>query len=87
MVSTGGSFGSASLQLEIGLGEALGISSVEVDWPSTTGTQVFDGFESGTAALDRVYYLREGDSLPRLEETKPILSPSAQSKSSGEASS
>jgi hypothetical protein len=34
LVTSGGSFGASSLELEIGLGQALAIKSVEVRWPS-----------------------------------------------------
>lgn len=85
VVSTGGSFGSNSLQLEIGLGDALGMQSIEVDWPSSTGTQVFLDFEPGEPALDRVYYLREGDPSPSFVEPRTIVSPKAQRASAGAA--
>jgi hypothetical protein len=38
-VSTGGSFGSSSLQLEIGLGNATSIELVEVTWPVLARTK------------------------------------------------
>ena len=60
VVSTGGSFGSTSLQQEMGLGRTSAIESVEVDWPSPTGTQRYDGVELGAA-----YLIVEGESAPR----------------------
>ena len=54
-VSTGGSFGSASLQQEIGLGEAQAVEWLEVSWPSGQ-TQRFDDVD-----LDRIYRVREGE--------------------------
>ncbi len=55
-VGTGGSFGSSSLQLEVGLGTATRIDSVAVRWPSAAGkTEVFRGLEPRAA-----YRLREG---------------------------
>lgn len=59
-VSTGGSFGSASLQQEMGLGRSLTIESIEVDWPSPTRTQRYEGVDTGTA-----YVLIEGESALR----------------------
>lgn len=56
VVSTGGSFGSSSLQQEIGLGDAVAIDNVEIDWPSETGTQTYPG-----VPLDGIYRLREGE--------------------------
>ncbi len=57
-VGTGGSFGSASLQQEIGLGVAKTIRRLEVVWPSGD-TQRFEGL-----AVNRFYALREGDPEP-----------------------
>ena len=54
-VGTGGSFGSSSLQQEIGLGAALAITSIEVQWPGSGLTQRFPN-----VAMDRVYRVREG---------------------------
>jgi hypothetical protein len=49
-VGTGGSFGSSSLQLEIGLGTATRIDRVEVRWPVAAGTtEIFRGLEPGSA--------------------------------------
>ncbi|MEM9557600.1 MAG: VCBS repeat-containing protein [Acidobacteriota bacterium] len=69
LVGTGGSFGSSSLQLEVGLGEARRLLDIEVDWPSTTGTQRFDGPSGADDGLDRVYRLREGDSASVVERS------------------
>ncbi|MEM7263426.1 MAG: CRTAC1 family protein, partial [Planctomycetota bacterium] len=54
-VGTGGSFGASSVQLEVGLGNATGVDSVEVTWP-VTGVQRYEGLER-----NRRYRLREGD--------------------------
>ncbi len=54
-VGTGGSFGSSSLDLEIGLGGATRVIAARVLWPSGA-EQVFAGL-----TMDRVYKLREGD--------------------------
>ncbi|TVQ08159.1 MAG: CRTAC1 family protein [Balneolaceae bacterium] len=40
-VTTGGSFGSSSLQLEIGLGKAVKIQELEVYWPASNSKQHF----------------------------------------------
>jgi hypothetical protein len=53
-VGTGGSFGSASLQQEIGLGDAIAVRGAEVLWPGS-GRQVY-----GELPMDRVVRLREG---------------------------
>lgn len=58
-VGSGGSFGSSSLQLEVGLGKAQAIDRVEVRWPDLgAGKQIFRGLE-----LDRTYLLRQGASV------------------------
>ncbi|MEO5930399.1 MAG: CRTAC1 family protein, partial [Candidatus Kapaibacterium sp.] len=61
-VSTGGSFGSQSLQQEIGLGDAHKIESITVTWPRTGKKQVFTG-----VAMDQSVNIREGDA-----EAKPF---------------
>jgi hypothetical protein len=65
-VSTGGSFGSASLQQEIGLGPAPSISRLKVTWPASGLVQAFEKLE-----VDRAYHLREGDP-PRLLERRRL---------------
>ena len=59
LCGSGGSFGASSLQQEIGLGDAVAIERVEVRWPSTGASQVFEGLEP-----ERFYELREGDPQP-----------------------
>ncbi len=63
---TGGSFGSSSLQQEIGLGDALAVRAVEVRWPGG-GRQVFHGL-----AMDRIYRLVEGDPDPAVVELERL---------------
>ncbi len=65
-VGTGGSFGSASLQQEIGLGAATVIGSLEVLWPSGE-VQRFTQL-----AVNRVYALREGESKPVAITAEPF---------------
>jgi len=60
-VGTGGSFGSQSLQQEIGLGDAARIASLEVVWPASGTVQRFED-----VAPDRVYRLTEGSPLQEL---------------------
>jgi len=55
-ITSGGSFGGASLQQEIGLGKALAIESITLRWPATGATQVFRD-----VAFDRVYRIVEGE--------------------------
>ncbi len=59
LVGTGGSFGSSSLQQEIGLGKAKSIRLVEVYWPGSATRQTFTGL-----SMDRVYDIREGEAQP-----------------------
>jgi FG-GAP-like repeat/ASPIC and UnbV len=54
-VGTGGSFGSQSLQAEIGLGDATAVQWIEVRWPAPGKLQRYPG-----VALDRVHELVEG---------------------------
>ena len=54
-VSTGGSFGSSTLQQEIGLGSATRIETLEIHWPSGA-RQAFRDLD-----VDRVLAIREGD--------------------------
>jgi tetratricopeptide (TPR) repeat protein len=56
-VTTGGSFGSSSLQHEIGLGSALRIKSIEISWPSSAGqSQVIT-----EVTMDRVLEVHQGE--------------------------
>lgn len=67
VVTTGGSFGSNSLQQEIGLGAATAIEEIEITWPSSATTQRFAGVEP-----DRRYHVLEGRAELRPEPQKPI---------------
>lgn len=55
-VNIGSSFGANPLRQELGLGNATGISSVEVSWPATGERQTWTNL-----SMDRAYQLREGD--------------------------
>jgi hypothetical protein len=59
-VSTGGSYGSSTLQQEIGLGDATSIEAIEVTWPASATTQIFRG-----VAMDQFVRIREGDDRVR----------------------
>jgi hypothetical protein len=75
-VSTGGSFGSSSLQQEIGLGQASSIQAVEVSWPATGQIQIFKNL-----AMDRAYKIREGEPTALPVDLKRIdLSPESLKK-------
>jgi len=65
-VSTGGSFGSASLEQEIGLGSADRILSVKVRWPSGL-TQTFKD-----VPVDSIVRIREGDESATPVPAKPF---------------
>ena len=54
-VTTGGSFGSSSLQQEIGLGDATAIRFVEIHWPGSGQTQRFENLRP-----KHVYRMIEG---------------------------
>lgn len=56
VVSSGGSFGSNPFRLEIGLGNATGIESVEIRWPGSDAEQTLHGLD-----LDHFYEVREGE--------------------------
>lgn len=53
-VSTGGSFGSSSLQQEIGLGKADKINKIEIFWPTSGTNQIFKN-----VAMNKFYEIRE----------------------------
>ena len=64
-VSSGGSFGANSLQLEIGLGEAIAIDLIQVTWPGTGLVQIYQDIP-----FNGTFKLKEGD------EALTVLSPS-----------
>ena len=55
MVGTGGSFGSSSLRLEMGLGDASRIEQVEITWPRTHAKQIFTN-----VPMDKALMMIEG---------------------------
>jgi hypothetical protein len=60
-VSTGGSFGCNPLRQEIGLGDAIAITSLEIQWPGSGTVQKLTGLQ-----LDTCYRVREGVELAEL---------------------
>jgi hypothetical protein len=77
-VSSGGSFGSSSLQQEIGLGRATAIRAVEIVWAGSGRTQIFKEI-----AMNRFIKIREGESHPAVLEYKRVdLSPETLQKKS-----
>jgi hypothetical protein len=61
VVGSGGSFGSSSLWLEIGLGAARRITRLEIRWPGSGKVSTFD-----EVPLDSVVAIREGSSNPEI---------------------
>jgi hypothetical protein len=64
LVGTGGSWGSQSLQAELGLGDAAAIESVEIAWPGSGTRQTVRG---EALALDSCWKIVEGQAPLRLE--------------------
>ena len=70
VVGTGGSYGSSSLQQEIGLGDYENIQSLEVFWPASKIKQQFYNIKP-----DTFYYIKEGlDRLQTINRKKISLS-------------
>jgi hypothetical protein len=63
VVSSGGSFGAGPFRLEVGVGDARSVTSVEVRWPGSGLVQTFRGFATG-----KRYRLKEGAEAPQLVE-------------------
>lgn len=75
---TGGSFGSSSLQQEIGLGDAQRIKSITIDWPGSHTKQTLSN-----VAMDSVIKVREGSSEIATEGPDTITMPPAAKKGGG----
>ncbi len=56
-VGYGSSFGQSPFRQHIGLGDALGISEIQVKWPGSSTVQQFN-----QTAMDSAYHVREGES-------------------------
>ena len=67
-VGTGGSFGASSLQQEIGLGDAVRIKVLEIDWPTSGIRQTFHDLE-----VDRFFEITEGADRPEALERQRIV--------------
>lgn len=66
-VSTGGSFGSSSLQMEVGLGKAEKILALEIYWPASDTRQHFTDI-----AINRFYRITEFADEPEPLERHPF---------------
>ncbi len=65
LVGSGGSFGGNSLQLEVGLGDAVGITEIRVTWAGSGADQVFQDVEPRA-----VYRVTEGaEVLERIDQS------------------
>jgi hypothetical protein len=67
VVGSGGSFGSSSLQVEVGLGAATRVERVEIDWPSGL-SEVVDGVSGG-----EVVEIVEGAGVRSARARAPVL--------------
>ena len=67
VVGTGGSFGSSSVQQEIGLGRAGGIESIEVFWPASGWTD-----RLAEPPMDAVLRVTEGQGTFDVVPSQPI---------------
>lgn len=66
-VTTGSSFGSSSLQQEIGLGNAMNINSIKIIWPASGNKQVFKDVK-----MNQFYQVSENNDLLKKVERKQI---------------
>ena len=67
-VNSGGSFGANSLQQEIGLGEAVKISNIAINWPDGKPTYT----DYGEAVSNKAYRIKEGENQLEIIECKPF---------------
>ncbi|MCA9295151.1 MAG: CRTAC1 family protein, partial [Phycisphaerales bacterium] len=68
VVGTGGSFGSSTVQQEIGLGDAIEIEALRLHWPTSDTTTIITG-----VPLDAIIIVREDE--PTFERIMPIDAP------------
>jgi hypothetical protein len=67
-VSTGGSFGSSSLQLEVGLGNATRISEISITWPIREQTvQALKDIQ-----IKKYVRITEGNDTPEYSEARGV---------------
>ena len=67
-VSSGGSFGANPLLMEIGLGNAESIESLEIRWPGNKTAQILSNIK-----LDSYYHIIEGDTAPKNIPCAPFI--------------
>jgi hypothetical protein len=67
VAGTGGSFGSSTLQQEIGLGKASGIEKIEITWPGSNTHQVLTN-----VGMDEILKIREGDAFAQPVRLKKL---------------
>ncbi|MBI3869287.1 MAG: CRTAC1 family protein [Verrucomicrobia bacterium] len=67
VVSSGGSFGANPLRLEIGLGDAVAITGVDIRWPGSDTRQHVMGLD-----LNRSYQIVEGDAAALALTLHPV---------------
>jgi hypothetical protein len=67
VVGSGGSFGSNPFRQEIGLGDALAISAVDIHWPGSNTRQTLTGLK-----LNRSYEIRENDERALVLRLHPV---------------
>jgi hypothetical protein len=65
---TGGSFGSSTLQQEIGLGQATGIEMIKIIWPGSNSRQVLTHVR-----MNGILKVREGDTVARPVRLKKLI--------------
>ncbi len=75
MVSAGGSFGSNSMQQEIGLGKATQIKTLEIFWPSSNTKQIFNNIK-----INQRIKITEGEESFSVQPLSPITFKSATKK-------
>jgi ASPIC/UnbV protein/VCBS repeat protein len=63
-VNTGGSFGSGSLQLHIGLGRATRIGEMRIQWPDSARSKT----TYSDLTLNSAYHVRQGDKPAQLQQ-------------------
>jgi len=67
VVSSGGSFGANPFRLEIGLGDAVAVTTVDIVWPGSNTQQTLTGLE-----VNHSYQVVEGDSYPVTLKLHPV---------------
>jgi hypothetical protein len=68
VVGESGSFGNASLAVEVGLGDDDAIERVEIDWPNGAGTETVEG-----VPVDAVVWVRQGEGVVEARPYAPFV--------------